>query len=193
MALSLAGSFRYLRDTWRGGTSPHRVTWGLWAVEGILAFLVEVQQKVGLASLMTLMLGFIPCLVVAASFKNPQAVWKIDRIDIACGAVSVAGLIFWMAVNEPTVALVAFAAADFIAALPTYRKSWSTPSSETASAFVLGAANCALTIMTLRHFTTSGALFPGVILVTDSFLSLLILGKLGPRFTERSKARVSLS
>ena len=186
MALAVFGSGNYVRQTWKGNTQPHRVTWSLWALEGILAFSVEVQAHVGIASCMTLTLGTIPCLVVVASFRNPNAVWKIDRIDIACGALSLAGLVFWALVNAPTVALVAFVAADFVAALPTYRKSWSTPGSETASAFIFGSVNCGITLLTLRHFTTAGALFPGMIFFTDAVLSCLIVFKIGPRVTART-------
>ncbi|MDH2903835.1 MAG: hypothetical protein PXZ08_07790, partial [Actinomycetota bacterium] len=163
-ALSVFGSASYVRDTLRGTTSPHRVTWGLWALEGILAYVVEIQQHVGLASLMTLALGLMPLVVVGASFKNPQAAWRIDALDVICGVMSLAGLVFWAVVNEPTVALVSFVAADFIAALPTYRKSWRSPESETARVFVMGAVNTGITLLTLRDFTTAGALFPGVIM-----------------------------
>jgi hypothetical protein len=185
IAFALFGAIRYFIDTWRGQTQPHRVTWTLWAVEGILAYAVEIQEHVGLASLMTLALGLIPCFIVAASFRNPDAVWKIDRIDIACGTVSLLGLVFWSFVNQPTVALLSFVAADFIAALPTYRKSWSNPESESGSPYIFGALNCALTLLTLRHVTTAGAAFPGIILFTDSVLSLFIVTKLGPRVRRR--------
>jgi hypothetical protein len=190
-ALSMFGSASYIRDTLRGSASPHRVTWGLWALEGLLAFVVEVQQHVGLAAVMTLALGFIPLVVVLASFKNPGAVWKVDSVDVACGVVSVAGLVFWAVVNEATVALISFVVADFIAALPTYRKSWSAPESETPRVFVMGTINTGITLLTLKHFTTAGALFPGVIMMTDCILSVLILTRVGPRVARRVSRRQS--
>jgi FlaA1/EpsC-like NDP-sugar epimerase len=193
VALSVFGSASYVRDTLRGTTSPHRVTWGLWAFEGILAFIVEVQQHVGLASLMTLALGLVPLVILFTSFKNPHAVWKIDAVDVACGVVSLLGLVFWATVNESTVALVSFVAADFIAAVPTYRKSWRSPESETPRAFVMGAVNTGITLLTLKEFTTAGALFPGVIMMTDSILSVLILTRLGPRLAQRAAHKESLA
>lgn len=192
-ALAVYGTQSYVRDTLRGTTSPHRVTWGLWALEGIMAFFVEIQQHVGLASIMTLSLGLMPLVVVVASFKNPHAVWKVDAVDVVCGVVSVSGLVFWAFVNEPTVALVSFVAADFIAALPTYRKSWRAPQSETPRAFVMGAVNTGITLLTLKNFTTAGALFPGVIMLTDTALSVLILARLGPRFRRRITHKESLA
>lgn len=187
--LSFAGTYGYIRDTLRGDTSPNRVTWGLWAIEGLLAFVVEIQQHVGLASLTTLMLGLMPFVIVMASFKNPRSVWKIGRFDLFCGLISAAGLLFWGFVNEPTVALISFVAADQIAALPTVRKAWIAPTSESARVFFLGFANCTITLMTLKHFTTAGVLFPGCILVTDLLIAVLVVTKVGRRFGGGSVAR----
>ena len=39
--LSGLGGWIYIRDTLRGATSPNRVTWSLWGLEGVLAFGVE--------------------------------------------------------------------------------------------------------------------------------------------------------
>jgi hypothetical protein len=180
-ALSIVGAYGYIRDTLRGDTSPNRVTWSLWGVEGVLAFVVEIQQHVGLASLMTLMLGLVPCAVVVASFRNRHAVWRLGAFDVVCGAVSLSGLIFWAFINEPTVALVSFVAADQMAALPTVRKSWLAPSTESPRLFFLGSTNCAITVLTLTRVTTAGVLFPGCILVTDLIVGLLIVSNVGPR------------
>lgn len=182
LALSALGALGYVRDTLKGETSPHRVTWSLWAVEGILAFVIEIQDRVGPASLMTLMLGLVPLVIVAASFANPHSVWKIGVFDVVCGVISVAGLAFWAFVNEPTVALIAFVAADQMAGLPTIRKSWLAPGTESPGVFFLGTINCVLTLLTLKHLTTAGVLFPGCVLIGDLIIALLISSRIGPRF-----------
>lgn len=182
LVLSGVGGYAYVRDTLRGTTSPNRVTWSLWAIEGILAFGVELQQHVGLAAWMTLMLGLVPFAVVLASFKNPHSVWRIGAFDMFCGSISLAGLVLWGFVHQPTVALISFVFADQIAALPTVRKSWLAPESESPWAFVMGCLNCGITILTLSVFTTEGALFPGCIVVMDFVLAFMIMARLGPRF-----------
>ncbi|MGH9021013.1 MAG: hypothetical protein ACRDV0_08360, partial [Acidimicrobiales bacterium] len=181
-ALSLYGVYDYVRATLRGQTQPNRVSWGLWGVAGVLAFVVEVQQHVGLAALMTLMFGVAPLIVVAASFANSHSVWRVGPFDVACGVVSVLGIVCWALIHQPTVALVAFIASDQIAALPTVRKSWIAPETESARVFVTGVINCAITLFTLRHFTTEGAIFPGCILVCDAVISALVVARLGPRW-----------
>lgn len=182
VALSAFGAWGYIRDTLRGNTSPNRVTWSLWGIEGVLGFAVETQQHVGWASAMTLMLGLVPCAIVIASFKNPHAVWKIGIFDLVCGAIALAGLVFWAVVNEPTVGLVSFVCADQVAALPTLRKSWLAPSTESARVFVMGCVNCVITLLTLKVATTAGVLYPGCVAVTDLAMSMIIITRVGPRF-----------
>ena len=180
--ISIIGTAGYIRDTLRGVTTPNRVTWGLWGVEGILAFVVELQQHVGLAALMTLMFGLIPLLIVTVSFRGHHGVWRIGPFDVLCGSLSIAGVAFWAFVHEPTVALISFVVADQLAGLPTIRKSWLMPSSETAWTFFTGVINTLITIMSLRHFTTEGVLFPGAIFVTDLVIWALVAFDIGPRF-----------
>lgn len=189
--LSVIGAYGYVRDTLRGTTAPNRVTWSLWGIEGVLAAINEIQQHVGLVALMTLMLGLVPIVVVAASFRNPHGVWSLGPFDVACGVVSLLGLGAWLFVHEATLALVSFVAADQIAALPTLRKSWVAPETESSRVFVLGATNCFITILTLKVLTTAGVLFPGCIMMMDFLLALLIISRVGPRL--RSRRVVSLS
>lgn len=190
LALSAAGGYIYVAATLRGVVTPNRVTWSLWGIEGVLAFGVELQQHVGLAALMTLMLGFVPWVVVLASFHRASGVWRIGPFDVGCALISLAGLIFWALVREPTIALISFVGADQVAALPTLRKSWIAPQSESSRAFFLGSFNCAVTLLTLGTLTTAGVLFPGCVMITDLTLTLLIVTRVGPRFR---RARVGAS
>ena len=190
MVLSLVGVAGYIRDILRGVTTPNRVTWGLWALEGVLAFAVEIKQHVGLAAGMTLMLGLGPILVVAASFRHHHGVWRLTTFDIVCAVISLAGIAFWALVNAPTIALVSFVVADQVAALPTVRKSWLAPETETWWAFAMGSLNTGITLATLHEITTAGALFPGVIMITDALLVILITTRVGPRVRWRRRVVV---
>ncbi len=184
-AISVAGALGYIRDVLAGTTQPNRVTWGLWGVEGVLAFVVEVQQHVGTPALMTLMFGLIPLFIVAASFRHRGGVWRMNAFDWVCGATSLVGLVFWLAIRQSTVALVAFVAADAIAGLPTWRKAWIAPESETGWPFLTGVINTILTLLALQRVTTAGALFPAVILGTDVVIWSMVAFRLGPRFRQR--------
>ena len=139
-AIGAAGAAVYLRDTLRGTTKPNRVTWLLWAVAPLLATAVELDEGVGLRALPTFMVGFMPLLIFIASFHNSAAVWKVRRIDYACGVVSVVGTVVWLVTRNGVLAISAAIAADFLAGVPTLMKSWTHPETETVHSYI-GAAD----------------------------------------------------
>jgi len=175
------GTLVYIRDTWRGVTQPNRVSWLMWAVAPLLAFVVEIHEGVGLQSLMTFVVGFGPLLVFLASFRSAAAVWRIGPLDYACGLLSVAGLAVWIATRHGTVAIVASIAADALAALPTLRKSLWHPESETVWAFGAATVNAAITLLTVKVATTAVIAFPVYIVAIASIETLLIATRVGPR------------
>lgn len=171
----------YLRDTLRGDTRPNRVTWLMWSVAPLLAFAVEVHEGVGLQSLMTFTVGFLPLLVFVASFHNRHGYWRIGPLDYLCGVVSAVGLAVWLVTRHGTVAIAASIASDALAALPTLLKSWKEPASESVSAYLSSALNAGITLLTIRTWTTAYVAFPAYICGISSLETLLIGARLGPR------------
>lgn len=187
--IGIAGAVSYAMDTIRGKTQPNRVTWLLWAVAPLLAFAVEVDNGVGLQSLLTFTVGFGPLLVFGASFVNPKSVWKLSRLDYTCGALSVGGTIGWLVTRQGLVALVAAVVADALAGLPTVVKSWRHPESESASVYIGSCINAVITLLTVKQFSAYVAVFPLYIAVLAFIQSVLVAGRLGPRW-RREEVRV---
>src|SRR5690349_2047349 len=93
--INFLGGLSYIIDTLKGKAKPNKVTWLLWAFASFVAFSAEVKQGVGVQSLMTFMVGFTPLLIFIAAFFNKKAYWKISKLDIICGALSILGLLLW--------------------------------------------------------------------------------------------------
>jgi hypothetical protein len=183
-AIGATGSLIYVRDTLRGTTQPNRVTWLLWAFAPLLAFAVELHAGVGLRTLTTFIIGFMPLLVFVASFHNPASVWKIRRLDYVCGAMSLAGTAAWLVTRNGVVAIVAAIAADFLAGLPTMLKSWTNPESETITSYIGAMVNSGILLLTVTHWTTAVAAFPIFILCIATVQVVVIGLKLGPRIRQ---------
>ena len=159
-AIGAAGALVYLRDTLRGTTQPNRVTWLLWAVAPLLAAAVELSEGVRLQALPTFMVGFMPLLIFIASFHNSAAVWKVRRMDYACGAVSVVGTIVWLATRNGVLAISAAIAADFLAGLPTLVKSWTHPKTETVHSYIGALISMVVLLLTVDQWTFDVVAFP---------------------------------
>jgi hypothetical protein len=181
-AIAALGTAVYLRDTLRGTTKPNRVTWLLWAVAPLLAAAVELNEGVGLRALPTFMIGFMPVLVFVASFHNPASVWKIRRIDYACGAMSVIGTAVWLITRNGVLAISAAIAADFLAGLPTVMKSWTHPETETVHSYVGAVISMVIVLLTIDHWTFDVAAFPLFIACMGSIEVFLVGWEPGPRW-----------
>jgi hypothetical protein len=189
-SIGALGGALYLRDTWKGTTQPNRVTWLLWAVAPLLAAAVEFKSGVGLRTLTTFMIGFMPLLIFIASFHNPASVWKIGRLDYFCGALSVAGTIGWLVTQSGMVAIIAAIVADLLAGIPTLVKSWTNPETESVSSYLGALINAGILLLTVTTWTTAEVAFPIYIVCLASIETILVWGKPGPRYRKFQAAKL---
>ena len=142
----------------------------------MLAFAVEVRSGVGLRSLMTFTVGFAPLPVVAASFVGGNAVWRLTRLDIVCGTLSVAGTAVWLFTRQGVVAIAAAILADALAGVPTIVKSWLAPETESVSAYLGAFANATITLLTVTTVSVAVVAFPIYITLIAGLEVVLIAG-----------------
>lgn len=186
--LNLIGSATYAYHTLRGETRPNRVTWFLWALAPLIAFSAQLNKGVGLQVLMTFMVGFGPLTVFTASFLSRKAYWKITRLDIACGVLSLVALAVWGITREGNVAIMLSITADLLAGVPTLIKAYKQPGTEHAAPFRNGALSAAITLLTITHWTFAVYGFALYILLICATLYVLIRFRLGERLTASARA-----
>jgi hypothetical protein len=180
-AIGAAGAVVYLRDTLRGTTQPNRVTWLLWAIAPLLAAAVALSGGAGLRALPTFMVGFMPLLIFIASFHNSASVWKVRRMDYACGAVSVIGTVVWLVTRNGVLAISAAIAADFLAGVPTLMKSWTHPQTETVHSYIGALISMIVLLLTVDHWTFDVVAFPLFVACSATVQSAVVGFELGPR------------
>ncbi len=185
--LQSIGGVSYLIDTIKGKVQPNKVSWLLWSIAPLIAFSAMVQQGVGLQSLVTFIVGFVPLVIFIASFINKKATWEITKLDIICGILSLLGLGLWMFTQVGNIAIFFSIVADGLAAIPTIIKSYKHPQSESATVYSLGIINALIGVLTITtwNFETYG--FPIYLLVVNSVFSFLIISKIGTRNIKKLK------
>lgn len=189
-AIGALGALVYLRDTLRGTTKPNRVTWLLWAVAPLLAAAVQFQDGVGLRSLPTFMVGFMPLLIFVASFHNTSSVWRVRRVDYACGAFSVLGTVVWLVTRNGVLAISAAMTADFLAGVPTLMKSWTHPETETVHSYIGAVISMGIVLLTITSWTFEETAFPVFIAIMGTVEVVLIGLEPGPRLRARQRPAV---
>ena len=168
--VALLGALFYIRDIFRLKTRPNRVTWLMWSIAPLIAFVAELAKGVGLAAIPVFMVGFCPLLIFIASFAKNNSYWKLGRFDYLCGLLSGAALLFWGITNEPDVAIFFAIASDGFAALPTVIKSWKYPETESSIAYVTGLFVALTSFSALKMWSFAELAFPIYLVIVDIIL-----------------------
>jgi hypothetical protein len=179
--IGAAGALAYLWDTIKGKVRPNRVSFLLWAIAPMIAFAAQIKQGVGLESLMTFSTGFLPLLIFIASFTNINAEWKLTSFDVACGFLSVVGLILWLITKVGNVAIFFSIVADGLAALPTLIKAYKYPETEIAWPWLATCVGVTLTLLTLQEWTFANSGFIIYIFTLDLIIFTFVQFKFGNR------------
>jgi hypothetical protein len=177
--IGFLGGVSYVIDTLKGKTKPNRVSWFIWALAPMLAFSAEISKGVGIHSLMTFMVGFTPLLIFIASFVNSNAEWKLTKLDIACGILSIIGLIIWLILKEGNIGIFFAILADGLAGIPTIVKSYKFPETENYIGFLTAAISAAITLLTIKIWDFAHYGFPIYIFLICALLVILIKFKIG--------------
>ncbi len=171
---NVVGMTSYIADTLRGRSHPNRVTFALWSVAPLIAFAAQIQKGVGLTSLLTFMVGFGPLLVLLASFVDRRAYARVTRFDLSCGALSIVALVAWRVTGNGNVAIVFSLLADLLAAVPTLRKAYRVPHTETAMAYLCSGISALITMLTITNWDFATASFPIYIACMSTVLYMLV-------------------
>jgi hypothetical protein len=171
---NLVGGSSYLLATIKGRVRPNRVTWFIWSLAPLIAFVAEVLQGVGLRSLMTFMVGFMPLLIFIASFLNKKAYWKLTNFDFFCGFLSIIGLVLWGITRIGDLAIFFSILSDALASVPTLTKAYFHPETEDWKIFLFAGISAFITLLTVKAWDFAHFGFPVYILINClTFIFLL--------------------
>lgn len=179
--INFIGTSSYLIDTLKGKIKPNRVTFFIWPLAAFIAFLAQVQQKVGYQALFTFSVFLLPFSVFVASFFNKKAYWKLTTFDLGCGALSIVGLILWQITKVGNVAIAFSILADGLATLPTIVKAYRYPETESAWPWATASINGLLVILTIKNWNFATYGFPIYYFIAMTSLWFFAQTKIGKR------------
>ena len=133
--LALIADIPYLIDTYRRKTQPHRTTW-------ILFFLLNVvslanQHAAGAGNSLWLLVGYTIATLLISLLALKNGVGGSSKEDLFTFAISIIGILLWLALKSPLPSILANIFAAFVAVIPTIKKAWHKPQSETAITWLL--------------------------------------------------------
>src|SRR5581483_9723552 len=179
VVLSAGGGSTYVLHTLRGEVRPHKVTWLLWAIAPLVGFAAQLSEGVGIRALTTFIVGFMPACIFIASFVNPEAGWGVTRFDVVCGVLSLLGVALWAVTSDGNVAILFAIVADGLAAVPTLRKAYTYPETESDTLFWFGIANAAIGLLIVDAWDFEKYAFAAYLLMVNAVMAGIIRFKPG--------------
>ncbi len=167
----------YLRDMLYGTTRPNLVTWGLWLL--IQAIFISAQFSSGASwSVVLPLMEMVTVGIVFFLGLFGYGYKKYGRLDGVCLAIALAAIVLWQLTDEPMVALVLSVFADFVAVLPTFKKAYLDPKSETPSAYLLVVIASIFAAASTTIFDVANLMWPIYIgVLNGTVLVLILLGR----------------
>lgn len=150
----------------------------MWALAPLVGTAAAISAHADLWTTVRVFLaGFLPLLVFIVSFFSRQSYWKLTRFDFLCGACAVLALIVWGIVDSPRSAILLAAIGDGFASLPTIRKAWKYPETETGLTYWASFISVLLIIPSIPQWNIENSAFQVYLLAANTLLLLAVYRK----------------
>lgn len=173
--LSFVGYVPYLRDTVKGKTKPHIYSWLLWGFVSLIAFGLQVSKNAGAGSWVTLAVAIVCFVIAAFALKNGKK--DITKADTVFFILAWVAVVFWLIAKQPVLSVILISLVDLLGFVPTIRKSWIKPHSETLFTYILNTFRHGISILALQSYSIVTWLFPGTWAVANGLFSVMLILK----------------
>jgi hypothetical protein len=177
IVLTFVGYAPYFADIFKGKTRPHMFSWLVWGIVTTIIFALQISAGAGLAAYVTLSVALISLSIFFISLKNGTR--DVSRIDVVFLALALLSIPLWLVVKQPVLSIILLSTIDMLGFLPTVRKSWNDPHSETLSLYVITTVRHGLSILGLVEYNIVTMLFPLTWVFANAGFSVLLVVRRG--------------
>ncbi len=150
----------YIRDIFKGKTTPHAFTWFVGAFGTSIIYALQVSKGAGVGSWVTLAVALVSWFIFILALRGGWKSQDITKSDAVFLIASFIALYFWLVVDKPILSAVLIVTVDVCGFIPTIRKSWNKPYSETLFSYQLHTVRHGLSIFALEQFNVVTWLYP---------------------------------
>lgn len=166
----------YVYSILRGETRPHRTTWGVWTLIGVLGTGSAVDSGAGPGAYVALVYLALHVAVFLLSLSRRFGKPGGEPHDGALGLLAVSAIVLWQVAHLPaglaaTVAVVA----DGLALWPTLRESWRQPRTESLPAWLADSVAALLGVIAIAEHRYASMAYPVYLALGNSLVAGCLL------------------
>jgi len=173
--LAIVGNVPYLRDIVAKRVQPHPYTWFVWSIVSCIIFFGQLAKGAGIGALPTAASEIFT--IIIFFFSIQYGFRKIRKIDTVFLIVSLIGIIPWILTKDPTISVIIAVGIDLCAFVPTIRKTWITPKTETPLLYSMNVLRHILMLFSLQAYNLATTLHSIVMITTNTLMTGIIMRK----------------
>lgn len=171
-AIAIAGNVPYIRAVLQKRVQPHPYTWLVGAFVSSVVLVAQLQQGAGVGAIPTatseLFTITIFILSLRYGFKNAT---RTDQLFLVAALL---GLIPWFITRDPTLSVVIAVTVDIASFVPTIRKTWLYPKTESPLLYFSNIVRHVLALIALQAYTIATALHSVAMIILNIGMVLLV-------------------
>jgi len=173
--LAIVGNVPYLIDIIKKRVQPHPYTWLVWTIVSCAIFFGQVAKGAGIGALPTAASEIFTVIIFFLSLRYGfKHIRKVDTIFLV---ISLLGIIPWMLTKDPTLSVIIAVSIDLTAFVPTIKKTWKHPETETPLLYSMNVCRHILMLVSLQAYNVATTLHSIAMITTNSLMTGLILRK----------------
>lgn len=177
--LAVAGNVPYLRDIFKGRVQPHPYTWLVGALVSGIIFFGQIAKGAGIGALPTAASAAFTVTIFLLSLK--YGFKGITKTDKAFMALALVAIVPWILTSDPTLSVILAVGIDLVAFVPTFRKTWHHPATETPILYGANVLRHVLALFSLEAYNIATTLHSIAMIAANSLMTLFILIHKGKR------------
>ncbi len=144
--LAFCSLYLYIRDIFRGNTKPHTYTWLIWSIVTWIAFLGQWVSGGGPGSWATGASALLTTGTLFLSLKGNYGTKDVTNFDKMCLVFALLAILPWLLVDSVLWSVILASLIDVIGFIPTMRKTWYAPKSESFGSMIVDTAKHTLSM-----------------------------------------------
>lgn len=173
--LAIVGNLPYLYDIVTGKVRPHPYTWLVWTLVSGIVFFGQLAGGAGVGVLPTAASEVFTLIIFLFSLKYGfKHISRTDTIFLFC---ALAGVVPWVLTSDPTLSVIIAVGIDLVAFVPTLRKTWQYPDTETPVLYSTNVLRHILALFSLQAYNIATTLHSLAMIVTNSLMTGIIFFK----------------
>ncbi len=165
----------YIRDIFKGKTKPHSYSWLIWTILQTIGVIIMLNSGAGIGA-SSLFIGVILCsFVFLLSLKH--GTHNIKTFDVICLIGALVSVIIYIFLQNAVFSIIIISITDFIGFLPTIRKSYEEPETETVSTYFLSSISSFFALLAISFFSFTTSIYLLSLIITNGGCAILILAR----------------